>query len=474
MKPPSDAAPAPTHPARPVSLVLLAITSGVLFAIAHPTMGLSDSDALAYVIGARSLASGHGYRDLLGAPLNHWPPGYSWLLSHASDPLVAAWWINTTSFAMCVALLFHLATRAGWARPTAYALCTWLAAGLMRGLASQAKPDILTYAVFFFAVTLVSNPRRVMRLFGAALLGALIPIKAIAVTFIPGLVAATVWMRGWQDRRGEHLVYAAFWLAGLLSWTAFNYVTTGAWTPDTVHRASWASVASEAGRFASSLLREWIAYWYGSIRSPLVLIPFALTALLGVACLLTLRHSTARSESAPHGLAVLSLSWGLECVRVFYADARLMGYGLVLIVVGFRPRAGSSTLWIVFAAASFALGVYNASTVEMSGVNHPRYRHAALQLQESGLLTAIVATNGEGLLDVHAGVASYIPSDISALHPGALYVAFTLPNYDGIMQPIRQPAALTDQFEPILTVDGATVYRRAASDSRSDTAMKPR
>src|SRR5688572_16118707 len=75
----------------------------------HPRIGIPDVDAHASIIGAHSLKRGHGYRDLHNAPLNHWPPGYSWLISLARNPVMAAQVINYLSFGGAVAMLFLLA-----------------------------------------------------------------------------------------------------------------------------------------------------------------------------------------------------------------------------------------------------------------------------------------------------------------------------------------------------------------------------
>jgi len=81
---------------------------GTLFMfLLHPRLGIRDVDGYSYIMGARSLHLGTGYRSLAGQPFNHWPPGYSLLLSPFRDPVSAALILNYLSFGAtnCFAVL---------------------------------------------------------------------------------------------------------------------------------------------------------------------------------------------------------------------------------------------------------------------------------------------------------------------------------------------------------------------------------
>jgi hypothetical protein len=52
----------------------------------HPRLGIRDGDAFAYIMGGALCGLGAEYRSLIGEAFNHWPPGYSLLLSLFPDP----------------------------------------------------------------------------------------------------------------------------------------------------------------------------------------------------------------------------------------------------------------------------------------------------------------------------------------------------------------------------------------------------
>src|SRR5919108_4066466 len=77
-------------------------------------IAVTDRDAEAYVVGARSLREGKGYVDTAGIPLNHWPPGYSMLLSVGPEAKTTALFLNYLAFGLAMVLLYNLALYAGW------------------------------------------------------------------------------------------------------------------------------------------------------------------------------------------------------------------------------------------------------------------------------------------------------------------------------------------------------------------------
>src|SRR2546427_9424391 len=62
------------------SMIVFGAATCFIFLL-HARLGVADVDGYAYLIGARSLHEGNGYRGLTGEAFNHWPPGYSLLLS---------------------------------------------------------------------------------------------------------------------------------------------------------------------------------------------------------------------------------------------------------------------------------------------------------------------------------------------------------------------------------------------------------
>jgi hypothetical protein len=79
------------------ALLLSCLAISLLFVL-HPRLGIRDVDGYAYIMGARSLHQGNGYRSLTDEAFNHWPPGYSLVLSLFSDSIRAAILVNYFSF----------------------------------------------------------------------------------------------------------------------------------------------------------------------------------------------------------------------------------------------------------------------------------------------------------------------------------------------------------------------------------------
>src|SRR5262245_28163059 len=154
----------------------------------HPRLGIRDVDGYAYIMGARSLHQGLGYQDLTGDAFNHWPPGYSLLLSVFPDPMPAALVLNYLSFGVAIGLLYYLPRQHGWSWQAGLGFSVTLASGFFRLLANEVHADMLTYALFFAAVCFaIQGPARMLP---ALIWAFLIPIKLIAVVFLPPAVAA--------------------------------------------------------------------------------------------------------------------------------------------------------------------------------------------------------------------------------------------------------------------------------------------
>src|SRR5690348_14581955 len=100
----------------------LALLATVIIFLLHPLLGVRDVDGYAYVMGARSLHEGNGYRDLLNESLIHWPPGYSLLLSLFGNSILFATIVNYVSFGATVGLLYYLLRQSAWSWQAALGL----------------------------------------------------------------------------------------------------------------------------------------------------------------------------------------------------------------------------------------------------------------------------------------------------------------------------------------------------------------
>src|SRR4030095_7547251 len=101
-----------------IALLLISIIGVLLVLRATPNgLGLSD-DSIAYIAGARSMASGEGYREAWLAsdqPVTHFPPSFPSVLAFFGlfgvDPLHAVRWVNAVLFGLNAALLGILSWR---------------------------------------------------------------------------------------------------------------------------------------------------------------------------------------------------------------------------------------------------------------------------------------------------------------------------------------------------------------------------
>src|SRR5262245_51834443 len=175
----------------PAKCVVIFLLSLIIAFILQFRIGVRDADAHSYIVGAYSIRAGNGYYDLNGGSLNHWPPGYSLILSLFPSPLLAALFLNYLSFGTSIALIYYLARGSGkWTASGALGLALAVGFIFLRRHATNAAPDILTYALFLLALLLHYKDSSHLRVVSYLIWGALIPVKLIAVVFIPAAVFA--------------------------------------------------------------------------------------------------------------------------------------------------------------------------------------------------------------------------------------------------------------------------------------------
>lgn len=430
----------------------------------HRRASVTDCDAESYIQGARSLAAGLGYVSAGHTPLNHWPFGYSCLLSLWSDPLTASFVVNLLSHGLATVLLWALARREGWSKGHSLALAAIASFGFFSGLSRAAKPDILTYALFLGGVLMYRRDTFVARTSACLLFCALIPVKMIATTFAPGFLLAEVFTLGFKQflalRWRESLLAALFWAAavGGLGW--YNMHTLHEATPSSHEVASLRTFSEEVARFGTDFFRCGLATWYGTIRPPAYLAAFVITAGLGLACLFTLRRAVNGRAVFRAGAGILVVSFGLECYRMFFASPRLMGYGMILMLVGMVPRRSSLPLWVAYTAAVLLQSIYLTLAVGDYGINHAAYQHASVEAAANLPHDARIFTNGRALLDVHHGIATEPADDLSKAPAGSWYWELDLPNYDAVMTNVRSPAALDDTWALRARLSHGAIYQK--------------
>jgi hypothetical protein len=443
--------------------VLIGLVAVTLFCVAQPRLGITDVDGYAYAMGGRDIRAGLGYRGLAGDSFAHWPPGYSLILSLGSDPLVVAWAVNGISFGVTLALVFLLARRVGWTWQAAAGLSVGLGAGFFHAMAATVHADILTYALFLAA--LIPATARPGRTLPGAVWAVLTPLKFIAVAFLPAAFLAdlasapkTFW-RLVLRYLPAGLITAALTGAVLV----YNQLTIGTWMAASHASPSLHDLALGARSFVVSIPREFLFSWYGALTGLWPKLTLGVTlALLGV-CAVSMKPAASGRWLRLYGAGFLVCCAILLCVRSFDPSVRLSGYGLVALVLGFRPLRWANWAWLAFALVSLATAVAGDLVHNNLGSNDPRYVRLAGEVAASHPGPGVIASNAFYILDLHAGVASAPISDYADAAPYQLLLRVTLPSYDSLattVAPLAPPPALWCLEK---TFAGAELYRRCAA-----------
>jgi hypothetical protein len=448
----------PTASPLAIALLLGLLTAGLMFVL-HPRLNIGDVDAYAYIMGAHSIRQGHGYRSLSGEPFNHWPPGYSALLSPFPDPLAAARVINYVSAGVAVGLLYCLLWWSGWSWQAGAGFCLAIASGFFRLLAELAHPDILTYALFLTAVVIAT--RQNQRLFPSLIWGILIPVKLIAAAFLPAAMGADLVSGSrWERFVRRYLPGVALSAAGLAAILLFNRFTIGQWIPASHERPSWRAFVSGLRHFLVSLPREFLFSWHGTIARPFPILAFALCMLLAALCILSLRPAPEHRWLRVYAAFFFPACAALLCVRSYDPTVRLLGYGVIVLFLGYRPKLWANAIWLLYGLLSLAVGIVNASTVNSLGANDPRYAALAARVRPYVAGAEVVATNSFHLLDLHANIPSVPVNSEAEAAAYDRYLWVTLDNFDPGASTISPAPHPGSQWCEQQRVEGAVLFKR--------------
>ena len=420
--------------------VLLACLSIVFIFLLHPRLGIRDVDDYSYIMGARSLHLGTGYRGLTsGEHFNHWPPGYSLLLSPFPNPVTAALILNYLSFGATVGLLYYLLRRSEWNWQAALGFTLVLASGFFRLLANEVHADILTYALFFAAVCLAIRGSR--RIWPGLIWALLIPVKFIATTFLPAAFAADTLTKrqDWKSLVRSYIpaaITAAVCLGAVL---AFNVRTTGMPTP-VQDRPSLGTFTTAAKVFVTQIPRAMPFNWHGTVFAPFPRIAFPICMLLAIVCLCSLRGTPNGKWLRVYGIACVCGCGFLLFVGDYQPVPRLVGYGLIVLVAGFRPQKWANRVWLLYGLVSLAVGITNGVTVNSLGSNDPRYAQLAAEFSSHYVSSDVVATNSFHILDLHANIASVPVADYPEADRYKEFFWVTLPSFDAVASSVAKMA----------------------------------
>ena len=386
-------------------ILLFCSSVGFMFVL-HPRLGIVDVDGYVYIIGARSLHNGLGFRSINGDPLNtFWPPGYSLLLSPFHNPIFGAEVLNYFSFGVAVSLLYFLLRRSDWTWQTALGFCIILASGFFRLLASVAHADMLTYALFMVAITLATSDAS--RTLPGLIWAFLVLVRYIAIIFLPSSIAAD-WLSGQRDWRRLLKTYLPALIAVAITVacvSVFNFLTIGTWTEHS--ESSLHSIIMDIKLFVFSIPRSFLFSWYGTIFTPFAVIAFSVCMLLAVAAVFSLRPTQGGKWLRAYGISALVCSGLLLFVRDYPPGVRSLGYGMIILTLGFRPETKwANTVWIFYGIVSLIAGIINGIAANSLGANDPRYAALAAAVRPYYTGSEVVATNSFHILDLHAEIPS--------------------------------------------------------------------
>ena len=262
----------------------------------------------------------------------------------------------------------------------------------------------------------------------------LVPIKLIAVVFLPPAIAADGLdgERDWSRLSRTYAVPLILTALAVVSILIFNRMTAGALIPSSHESSSLELLTQDARSFVASIPRSFLFDWHGPVMAPFPRLAFATCMILCGVCLCSLRPTNGAKWFRLYGAGFLVCSAALLCVRSFDPSARLIGYGLIMLMLGFSPKGWANGVWLLYGAASFATAVVNARTVNSLVANDLRYAALAAELHTKYKGSIVVATNSFHILDIHADIPSVPISNYSELGPYRLFFWVLLPRFDAV------------------------------------------
>jgi hypothetical protein len=243
----------------------------------------------------------------------------------------------------------------------------------------------------------------------------LVPVKFIAIVFLPAAVGAD-WLASGHRYKTLWRTYmpsAILTTISLGSIFAFNHFSSHTWMPPNHWKPTAEVLVGCAKAFIISIPRIFLFDWYGSLSLPFARIAFPLCMMLAGACLSSLRSPKEGRWFRIYAFLWMTCAALLLSVRAFDTSARLAGYSLIVLILGFRPKQSANALWLLYGFASLITGVVNATSVNSLGSNDPRYAELAHEFHSFYDDSSVIATNAEHILDLHANIPSIPVASLS-------------------------------------------------------------
>jgi hypothetical protein len=256
---------------------------------------------------------------------------------------------------------------------------------------------------------------------------------------------------------------ALTWCVAIAVVSIFNYVTIGSLISDSHPLGTLQSTAHSLVVFPRSLVRDVVSFWGGSILSMEGLIAFVLLLLAGISALSTLRPRAVNKWQLLLGVGVIFLSLCMELVRDFSAEARLLGYGTIALLVGLVPTPKSQARWVAYALVAVVVACLEVFSVNRYGLNDRRYASLAADIVGAGLPPGYLYTNVQGLLDVQQRVptlAAEGPDSITEAHSSDLFLLVDVPWQDVSSHNVGGIGQSQQGWCRLWTVPGAELFGR--------------
>ncbi|MGA8065808.1 MAG: hypothetical protein WCA47_00650 [Terriglobales bacterium] len=139
---------------------------------------------------------------------------------------------------------------------------------------------------------------------------------------------------------------------------------------------------------------------------------------------------------------------------------RLVGYGLIVLAIGFRPQKWANCAWLLYGLFSLALGITNGIRVNSLGSNDPRYAQLAAEFGHYYVSSDVVATNSFHILDLHANIASVPVASYAEAEPYKRFFWVTLPNFDAVADSVVKMPPPANGWCEERKFSGGVLFRR--------------
>jgi len=411
---------------------ILILSIILYFLLFTQRISVADLDALSYVQGAFSLKTIGNYVNLNGNPLNHWSPGYSFLLSLIPlNPLKTAFIINLISLVICSYSIFKILEKQKIRE--SFLITIYITFGFLYSISIYAKPDILTFALFFFSFYIyLFNENPNFKIFFLSIIGSLIFFKKIAILFLPSIIIADIIFNKKIKNLKIFLIPLFIYLLTIACIVYYDYIAIGKIQPDT-HLFRTTSYFYEVKRFFYEFFRLFTFNWYGSIINSPGIFFFILINLFTIFLITKIKLNF--NILFINGIILLFLFFLLQLLINFHFTPRLLAYSFILILLSFNFDKINFKKWTFIIALIFINLVFQKTTLNNQGYNNAIYQNGIKEIIKYVPKNYKIYSNSFGLLEIN-GISQEAINSINKLKnlkENHCFIYFDHENYDRIL-----------------------------------------